>query len=191
MKKLSKTMLILLLVCVLCSTAAGRQASVIVQASPPDGGTVTPGLVVHDADIDSDFSLQATPKPGYQFVYWLGDVSDSASSSTSAYVDSPKIVVAVFEKAQFDFVDMQPAPVEGAGGGGSRLTPNRGLGNTAVTGGAGQKDFGHDVIYNFPELPDDNGDDDNDNEDPPVPEPATIFLIGSGAFALLKRKKGR
>src|SRR4030043_361321 len=76
-----------------CRTAG---VALLVQQTPAQGGTVVPPPGVHYFAPDSQVALAATPKPGYQFLYWLGDVSDPNSSSTSAYLDGPKIIVAVF-----------------------------------------------------------------------------------------------
>ncbi len=175
-------------------TAFGRDAALIVQASPPNGGSVSPGLGVHKMESGSDISLSATPKPGYQFVYWLGDVASSDSSSTSAYLDSPKIVVAVFERSEYDFIDMTPEDIKGTGRGpvgGGGLLPDYRERSAPVTGGGGGVRPEYDIHQHIHNWPDPNDDTDNgdDIDTPDVPEPSTMLLLGAGAFALLKRRR--
>ena len=71
-------------------------ASICLQKSPPEGGSINMGAGIHDIYLNSEITLIATPEPGYQFVYWLGDVSDPISNNTAAYIDSPKFIIAVF-----------------------------------------------------------------------------------------------
>jgi hypothetical protein len=80
------------------------QTTLMVQQSPPDGGTVTPAVGVHDFAPNSEVTLAAVPKPGYQFVYWLGDVSDTTSARTVTYLNTPKIIIAVFVRSEYEFL---------------------------------------------------------------------------------------
>ncbi len=73
--------------------------AVLVQQTPANGGSVTPGIGVHEIGTNSQIALTAVPKPGYQFVYWLGDVADPTANNTTAYADNPKIIIAVFAGA--------------------------------------------------------------------------------------------
>ncbi|UCG47345.1 MAG: PEP-CTERM sorting domain-containing protein [Phycisphaerales bacterium] len=85
---------------VLPEPAHGRSASValLVQKTPDQGGFISPDVGVYEFAADSEVTLTAVPRPGYQFVYWLGDVLDPTSTSTVAYLDKPKIIIAVFEQ---------------------------------------------------------------------------------------------
>ena len=80
------------------------QTTLMIQQSPPDGGTVTPAVGVHDFAPNSEVTLTAVPKPGYQFVYWLGDVSDATSTRTVTYLNTPKIIIAVFVRNEYEFL---------------------------------------------------------------------------------------
>lgn len=119
-----------------CQTAG---TALLLQQSPVNGGTITPSVGVHHFDLNTDVTLTAIPKPGYQFVYWLGDVSDPTASRTVAYLDAPKIIIAVFERVAYEFLAgkrratstpahrLMPHPADYArggysgGGGGRRL----------------------------------------------------------------------
>lgn len=153
--------------------------ALVIQQSPPDGGVVNPGSGVHRAPIGEVVSLSAVPKPGYRFMYWLGDVKNSVALDTTISVDSPKMVVAVFSREDHE----EPLPgigiVDGvAGGGGQRYTANpiQPAGSVSPGGGGGDIDY--------PDFPPFNPPDD----DFPVPDPATLLLMGLGGVAVLKRK---
>jgi hypothetical protein len=94
----------------------GEGVALLLQQSTPEGGTVTPQIGVHQFDPGTEITLTATPNPGYQFVLWIGDVIDPTSSSTTLHLDSPKIIVAVFEKLEYESLtadelsDQSPEP---------------------------------------------------------------------------------
>jgi len=90
--------------------------SLLLQQIPAQGGTITPGVGVYHLEPNSEITLNAIAKPGYQFVCWLGDVSDPKASSTVAYINEPKIIIALFER--IDYEDLLPQ-TGAAGGGGS------------------------------------------------------------------------
>ena len=84
--------------------------ALLIEQTPVDAGFVTPEPGVHEHSKDDILELRAIPKPGFKFLYWLGDVLDTTESETSVSLDSPKIVVAVFARtSNFD----------GGGGGGA------------------------------------------------------------------------
>jgi len=90
--------------------------SLLLQQIPAQGGTITPSVGVHHLKPNSEIALTATAKPGYQFICWLGDVSDPKASSTVAYINGPKIIIALFERT--DYEDLLPQ-TGATGGGGS------------------------------------------------------------------------
>jgi hypothetical protein len=172
--------------------------ALLVQQSPVEGGVVTPELGVHKFESGSEIILMAVPKPGYQFIHWIGDVADSTSSRTSVYLDSPKIIIAVFERSEFDFLvtdelaDIRP-------GGGMHGSPAD-YGKQGYSGGGGGFRGQRRGIGGIPQppQPEPNNDfptppPDNDINDfpvpPPIPEPATILLFGLGALILSKSQK--
>ncbi len=167
--------------------SADDGTALMLEMSPPNGGylNVTPG--VYNYEMYSEISLKAVPKPGYQFVCWMGNVTNAASSSTSVFLDSPKIIIAVFERSKFDLIGLEEQLDSSIGDGG--LVRSAGLGDTALEGaGGGNLPPKPNYPKNHqdpPPRPDDNGE-----EDPPtVPEPATMALFITGIFILNKRKK--
>ena len=99
-----------------CQTS---DVALLLQQTPDKGGVTTPVSGIYHFAPNSEVTLSAIPSPGYQFVYWLGDVSDPTASSTVAYLDKSKVVIAVFEQVEFSILDVaDSAPVGVAGGGG-------------------------------------------------------------------------
>jgi hypothetical protein len=144
-----------------CCQTAG--VALLIQQTPAQGGTVVPPPGVHYFAPDSQVALAAIPNPGYRFLYWLGDVSDPNSSSTSVYLDSPKIIVAVFAKLPEDYVvgggsPSVDRPEQSVGGGG--ISTRQGL-----------------MLPPHPPPP----------PPPPPAEPSTILLLGFGAMMLRRR----
>ena len=160
--------------------------ALLVEQTPSQGGLVSPELGVHHYDSGSQVTLIAVPRPGYQFVYWLGDVLDPTASKTVAYLDKPKIIVAVFTQVeQGQTVGGQGVP---SGGGGDFISPGEPISPSATrTGGAGS-------TPGSPEEPPTEGTPDPDPPDEPpldppdVPEPATGLLLTLGGLALLRKR---
>jgi len=178
------------------------QIAMMLQTMPPKGGTITPGAGVHSFSVNSEVVLTAVPKPGYQFIYWMGDVSDPTSPNTTAYLDSPKIIIAVFERSEFEF---EFHVVERAGS-----TPTGGMRASApdysrqgYTGGGAKRPHKwrwpsfEPPPKSEPDEPDEPQQDDffpvpdeSDNQAFPVPqpnpEPATGLLLITGAFLAVR-----
>ncbi|MCJ7693779.1 MAG: PEP-CTERM sorting domain-containing protein [Sedimentisphaerales bacterium] len=196
--------LILMLALAIAPRYANAQADgtiLLLQQSPPNGGAISPAVGVHTFDRNADVTLTATPKPGYQFVYWLGDVSDTTASTTTAYLDTPKIIIAVFERVKYDFAFFEELPPSRSGGGGGGQ-PSRSSADYSGPGGFGgpggrRPHKYYRPSYEPPEIDDDQDDfpvpgdiDDFPVPDPePIPEPATGLLLALGAFLARSKRK--
>lgn len=167
--------------------------SLVLDVSPVNGGTLNLSPGVHTYDRDSEVTLIAVPHPGYQFVYWLGNVSNARASSTTVYLDSPKIIIAVFERSKFEIVELEEGPQGSIGRGG--LVGSGGDYAAGLEQAIGAK---RPLHWHFPKpkppeeenppVPPDKG------EEPPpvpVPEPATIVLIFAGMLSLVNYRHRR
>ncbi len=158
--------------------------ALMLEMSPSEGGylNIVPG--VHNFDMYAEVALKATPKPGYQFVCWLGNVTDTTSGATSVVLDSPKIVIAVFERTKFEIAEGDGAGSyvstggEGGGGGlvGSGGLPDSSL-EQATSAVQPTQPRGPHIPGNIPVPP------------KQVPEPATIMLLSAGFLMLANRRK--
>jgi len=158
--------------------ASGQEdgTALMLEITPPEGGylNIVPG--VHTYDRFAEVTLTATPKPGYQFVYWLGNVTDATTGTTIVLLDSPKIVIAVFERSKFEMVGQDDYMVVGEGSGG--LVRSGGLSDTSLEqadGGRQQPEF-HPPKH-------------NEDVPVPVPEPATVTLFSAGFLMLAKSRR--
>lgn len=153
--------------------------ALLIQQSPADGGMVTPGAGVHKFDVGQSVPLSAMPRPGYRFLYWLGDVSKTSSSNTSVSLDSPKMVIAVFERESFEEDLFEAGPSKSVAGGSSGLRaspyPMTSPGSVSIGSYAG------DVTIIYPSV--------EDGEQ--IPEPATLLLLGLGAAAIVRKRYHR
>jgi len=176
---------------VLCSA---EDTVLLLQQSPPEGGRISPGIGLHYFDRDAQVTLTAIPKPGYQFVCWFGDVSESASRSTIAYMDAPKIIVAVFERVEYEEFELFEAS--------SNSRPGQGLipaaadyvrqGGGGAGGGRPRKWRWPEPEPEEPEQPDDFPVPEEGNDFPvpePIPEPGTVFLLMAGSLFVKFRQK--
>ncbi len=174
----------------------------LLQQTPPQGGTITPAVGVHNFGLNTDVTLTAIPKPGYQFVYWLGDVSDPTANRTIVYLDAPKIVIAVFEQSEYEFLAVQERAQSAPGGGLFRSAADyaRQRGGQGGNGGGGGRRPGP-LEPPEPEKPEDFpvpkvGEDfpvPEVGEDfpVPIPEPATLSFLALGSLVLLRKRISR
>ena len=169
--------------------------ALLIEQSPVDAGKITPQVGVYRAELDEVVTLRAIPKPGYRFVYWLGDVTDATTNETTIFVDAPKIVIAVFERSEFELL-LEAGIVNGLGRGGLRWQPD-----FRPRRGGGGSDRKEPKLLEPPEPPEPRGDEFPVPSDPfpvpepgeEIPEPATIILLGVGAASLMlgQRKRKR
>ena len=173
--------------------------ALMLEVSPAEGGTLNLEPGVYTYDRDAAVTLTAVPKPGYQFVYWVGTVDNAAASSTMVYLDSPKIVIAVFERTRFDLEVIESVDTSIGRGG---LISSRGDYAAPLEqagGGRRPSRFRFPSQPEEPEINDDvpvpeTGEDvpvpgDGDDFPVPVPEPATITLLLTGMLALTRRRR--
>jgi hypothetical protein len=188
--------MLLIAVCVILTVGRPAQAQtdgylLMVQQSPLDAGIVTPQTGIYRTPLNDTITLSAVPNTGFRFVCWLGDVIEPTANSTTIVVDAPKIVIAVFEREEFETLSEEGLLVPGQGYTGLRRSPS------SVRFGAGVSP-GEPKIYDTPDRRWQNGDDgqvddfpvpdDGDDDDfpvPEVPEPATLLIFGSGTLGVL------
>jgi len=188
--------------------AQSNEAALLIQKTPAQGGVVTPGEGVHSCELNTFVTISATPRPGYQFVCWIGDVSDPAANSTMVQVGSPKIVIAVFERSEYEFLSLDSG-IKSTPGGGLLASPVDYSRAGGGGGGGGRKQPKYryddqppydDTDDDFPTPPDESDNDgnlpippDGENGDfpvpEPIPEPATILLLGLGTLSLLNKRR--
>lgn len=163
-----------------CQTS---DVALLLQQTPNKGGAITPDAGVYHFEQNSEVTLTAAPKPGYQFVHWIGDVSDPAAISTIVYLDKPKIIIAVFEQGGYGVPAVEKGTSGGGGGGGGGsgfISPAMTFGQAGSISGVagGVKPKMYKSAYPKSEV---------------IPEPATCVLLGFGSlFALVRRRtKGR
>ena len=159
----------------------------IVKPSPAEAGVVS-----QSAPQNGFASVSATPQNGYQFVYWLGDVTDPASSTTTVSVDSPKLVIAVYERTDYQI----EAALGGTGIAGAAGGSAPGIAPSVVTGvepsAPGAKRYSNssygssNVIDDTPLNPDLPVPDETT-----IPEPSTLALFALAGLKLIKTRKSR
>ncbi len=156
----------------------GRKITLLVQQTPNEGGAVAPLAGVYRYDPDSEVTLTATPNNGYEFLYWLGDVSDQQSISTVVHLNKPKIVIAVFEPIKGSL--NVPNNISGGGGGGGLINNPVTVGQPAsLSGGGGGKPQQTKVYAPAGE------------KNPVVPEPATGVLLALGSLLTFTKRRKR
>jgi hypothetical protein len=158
----------------------GQSADVaLLLRQTPLGGKTIPAPGVYCFSPGSTLTLTAVAEPDFEFVYWLGEVSDPTSETTLVLLDKPKIVIAVFHPTRFE-----PSKVElpTIGGGFGVAPKRRRFAGEAVgysTPHAGTELFAISVPHASYVRP--------AYEPQPIPEPATWVLIVLGATVILRR----
>jgi len=172
---------IAIIACVLTTPAYCQTQDIVLllEQTPVKGGAITPIAGVHHFKPGTEVMLTAVAKPGYKFIHWLGEVSDATASSTIAYLNKPKIIIAVFEQSEHSI----SADEKGlsAGGGGT----HGGLFPTAldfsrpggISGGSGKAKPQKQIYFIKEKKP-----------APEVPEPATGLLLVLGSLFAFKRR---
>ncbi|UCC98367.1 MAG: PEP-CTERM sorting domain-containing protein [Phycisphaerales bacterium] len=171
-----------MIACGLFAPACCQASDVVLllEQTPVKGGEITPVAGVYHFTPGAEVMLSALPKPGYQFVHWLGDVSDPAATSTVVHLNKPKVIVAVFEQVEHGIsADGTGLPTAG-GGAPSGLFPTAvDLGKPGgFSGGGGPKPKSQPIVYAIGKKP-----------APEVPEPATGALLILGGLFALRRKR--
>jgi len=155
-------------------TAHGRMRSVrlFLQQTPLQGGIISPSAGLYHYKPNAQITLTAIPEPGYDFVYWLGDVSDPTACNTTVYLNGSKVIIAVFEPTEYDSSsDKQPLP---AGGGGAMAVP-------------GVPDYGRQGFSSAGGGPADSSS--SLQATAAIPEPATLVLLGLGGIILGRSRR--
>jgi hypothetical protein len=157
--------------------------SLMLDVTPPQGGSlnIVPG--VHSYDRFAAVTLVATPKPGYQFVYWMGNVTDAATGTTMVFLDSPKMVIAVFERNKFETTEDDG--LESTSGGGD----NGGGLVRSLSESYSSSDISSDASYSSSSSGHSSSSDESSDIPVPVPEPVSAALFFAGAFMLARSRR--
>jgi hypothetical protein len=160
----------------------------LIQQTPSTGGVLTPKVGVHHFGENEKVALWAMAEPGYQFVYWLGDVGEPTAPRTVVQLDGPKIVIAVFERSRYELLDVEATSMSSPVGG---LIPA-----VADVAGGGSVAGGRQrprtmVSATQPEPNDSPAQDTADDGQTPVPEPATLMLLLLGGILAHRRTRNK
>jgi hypothetical protein len=155
--------------------------ALLLQSSPAHGGKVIPGNGVYKMQIGQDVPLIAVPEKGYRFLYWIGDVGQTDITSTTVRMDSPKLIVAVFERDKFE--DMEPVLLEASGEatGGMVASPNPLTGTSSI--------WDTNLITEPTPTPTETKDEFLVPGEKTVPEPMTLLLFGMGSVVLMRVRR--
>ena len=164
---------VVLLIALIPAASYAETLALILRQAPSSGGKMDPEPGLYYFERGTEVSLTASPKRGYKFIRWFGEVADATAVTTTTYLNRAKVVVAVFQSVQHrvELTDMDRA-TNGAGSPGGRIT-----GRSVYVGGGG----GGGVSY---------------THIPPeqhiryivIPEPGTILLVGICAALVRSRR---
>lgn len=171
---------------VLCAAPAWCSPNVelILEQSPSDAGRITPGTGIHRFIPNTQIEISAIPQKGFQFAYWLGDVSDPTASTTKVHLDDSKAVIAVYEPmfpvpGDDENIRINGGGTGGGGIGGGGLRPSYAdFFSVPFSAPGGSIGGGQSVTYQV-------------IASEPVPEPTTISILGLGSLALVKSRRRR
>jgi hypothetical protein len=153
------------------------ETAILLRQSPTEGGTINLGEGVHQFEQYTEVTLTAVPKTGWQFVCWLGEVSDATTPTTTAFIDSPKIIIAVFTRVAYEFLVGEP---------GATSSPNQYLIPTAPTPYTGIEEA--ESKYPTPPSPPTPPTPPTPTPFPvPAPEPATVVLLAIGSICAFRK----
>jgi hypothetical protein len=153
----------------------------MIQTSPSAGGIVSPDVGVRETTPNQTILMTATPKRGYRFLYWLGDVKDPTRNHTSVMVDSPKMVIAIFERVEYQSPSSSGGGGGGGGGGLVSVPSSRSSGGGGGGGGVSSRSSSRSSESTLPDFydPDSGG----------IPEPVSFVLFGSGLLMLRSKRR--
>ncbi|MBW8016033.1 MAG: PEP-CTERM sorting domain-containing protein [Planctomycetes bacterium] len=178
------TIVVILAGCLSPLIARQDQFPLIMQKSPDFGGDITPLEGVQMSGRYRLIEISATPRKGYEFQYWLGEVTDPTSTSTTVLLDSAKSVVAIFERSMLEKLGSSDM-IRISGGGAA--SPGNPAPNRSVGYSRGLRSPAPAILPYYP--PGNNIIIDDDDEQ--VPEPVSLILFAAGTLMLLKRKPGK
>jgi hypothetical protein len=154
----------------------------LLEQTPVKGGEITPAAGVHHFKPGTEVVLTAVPKPGYKFVHWLGEVSDAMASSTVAYLNKPKVIIAVFEQAEHGVSANGEGLSAGGGGTAGGLFPTTlDFSRPGGFSGGGSEAKPQKLIYYAKDVK-------PKAKVPEVPEPATGLLLVMGSLFAFRRR---
>ncbi|MDZ7345215.1 MAG: InlB B-repeat-containing protein, partial [candidate division KSB1 bacterium] len=107
---------------------APNQVTLTMIVNPPEGGTTQPAAGSYAYDLGQVVTLTATPRSGYRFVGWSGDVADPTSPTTTITMTANKTVIANFQASRFTITMRVNPPNSG--------TTTPAVGDTTVEAGA-------------------------------------------------------
>ncbi len=164
------------------------QTTLLLQLSPTGAGTINLGEGVHYFEQYTEITLTAIPKSGWPFVCWLGEVSDATTPTTIAFIDTPKIIIAVFERVAYEFLVAEIDAISSPGQNLISSAPDyaRGGGGGAVRGPS-PPSFQPPLQEPEPEPESDKFPVPQDFP-VPLPEPTTAVLLAIGSVCAFRKR---